>query len=81
LSYSKLKEYQKCLVCDVTPNPKRVNAIIAEATTYDSTPFDAKDPVIVSETEVYCCTECYTRGVVTQEDALDALWNRTVFYS
>ncbi len=74
-----LKEYPKCLVCDVTPNPKRVNAI-AETTTYDSTPFDSKDPVIVSETEVYCCTECYTRGVVTQEDALDALWNRTVFY-
>ena len=36
---------------------------------YDSTHFDSKDPVIVSETEVYCCTECYTRGVVTQEDA------------
>jgi hypothetical protein len=76
-----LKEYPKCLVCDETPNHERVNALIEEATMYDSTPFDAKDPVIVSETEVYCCTECYTRGVVTQEDALDALWNRTVFYS
>jgi hypothetical protein len=76
-----LKEYPKCLVCDEIPNRKRVNALIAEATMYDSTPFDSKDPVIVSETEVYCCTECYTRGVVTQEDALDALWNRTVFYS
>lgn len=75
-----LKEYPKCLVCDETPNPKRVNALIAETTTYDSTPFDVNDPVIVSETEVYCCTECYTRGVVTQEDASDALWNRTVFY-
>jgi hypothetical protein len=76
-----LKEYPKCHVCDETPNRKRINALIAEATMYDSTPFDSKDPVIVSETEVYCCTECYTRGVVTQEDALDALWNRTVFYS
>jgi hypothetical protein len=76
-----LKEYPKCLICDETPNSKRINALIAEATMYDSTPFDSKDPVIVSETEVYCCTECYTRGVVTQEDALDALWNRTVFYS
>ncbi len=81
MSYSTLKEYPKCLVCDEAPNRKRVNALIAEATMYDSTPFDSKDPVIVSETEVYCCTECYTRGVVTQEDALDALWNRTVFYS
>jgi hypothetical protein len=76
-----LKEYPKCLVCDEAPNRKRVNALIAEATMYDSTPFDSKDPVIVSETEVYCCTECYTRGVVTQEDASDALWNRTVFCS
>ena len=76
-----LKEYPKCLVCDETPDPERVNALIVEATMYDSTPFDSKDPVIVSETEVYCCTDCYTRGVVTQEDALDVLWNRTVFYS
>jgi len=76
-----LKEYPKCLVCDETPDPIRVNALIAELTMYDSTPFDSKDPVIVSGTEVYCCTECYTRGVVKQEDALDALWNRTVFYS
>jgi hypothetical protein len=76
-----LKEYPKCLVCDETPDPERVDALITEATMYDSTPFDSKDPVIVSETEVYCCTDCYTRGVVTQEDALDVLWNRTVFYS
>ena len=75
-----LKVYPKCLICDETPNPERVSALIAEATMYD-TPFDSKDPVIVSETEVYCCTDCYTRGVVTQEDALDVLWNRTVFYS
>jgi hypothetical protein len=76
-----LKEYPNCLVCDETPDPERVKALIAEATMYDSTPFDSKDPVIVSETEVYCCTDCYTRGVVTQEDALDVLWDRTVFYS
>ena len=80
LSFSILREYPKCLVCDVTPNPKRVSALIAEATTYDNTTFDAKDLVIVSETEVYCCTECYVRAVVTQEDALDEIWNRTVFY-
>ena len=76
-----LKGHPKCLVCDETPNPERVNALIAEATVYDSTPFDSNDPVLVSETEVYCCTDCYTRGVVTQEDPLEGLWNRTVFYS
>jgi hypothetical protein len=74
------KEHLKCLMCNEIPDPRRVNALIAETTTYDSTPFDPKDPIIVSETEVYCCTECYTRGVVTQEDALDVLWNRTIFY-
>jgi nitrate reductase cytochrome c-type subunit len=80
LSYSMLKEYPKCLVCDETPNRKRVNAVMAEATTYDNNPFDPRDPVIVSGTEIYCCTECYMMGVVTQEDALEALWNRTLFY-
>jgi hypothetical protein len=80
MSISLSKKYVKCLMCDEIPDPRRVNALIAETTTYDSTPFDPKDPIIVSETEVYCCTECYTRGVVTQEDALDVLWNRTIFY-
>jgi hypothetical protein len=73
-------EYLKCLACDEIPNPERVSTLITEATTYDNTPFDPRDPVIVSETEVYCCTECFTRGVVTQEDELEALWNRTLFY-
>ena len=73
-------EYLKCLICNETPNPRRVNSLIADATSYNNAPFDPKDPVIVSEAEVYCCTECYTRGVVTQEDALDTLWSRTVFY-
>jgi hypothetical protein len=73
-------EYLKCLACDEIPNPERVGTLITEATAYDNTPFDPRDPVIVSETEVYCCTECFTRGVVTQEDSLEALWNRTLFY-
>jgi hypothetical protein len=63
-----------------TPNPERVNAIKSAGISYDSTPFDPKDPVIVSETEVYWCTECYMRGVVTQEDALDKSLSRTVFF-
>jgi hypothetical protein len=75
-----VNEYPKCPICNETPDPKRVNALIADATSYDHTPFDPNDPVIVSKTEAYCCTECYTKGVVTQEDALDALWSRTIFY-
>jgi hypothetical protein len=79
-SISNPNEYSECLMCNEIPNPQRVNALKANATSYDSIPFDPTDPVIVSKTEAYCCTECYTRGVVTQEDALDALWNRTIFY-
>ncbi|HKI08459.1 MAG TPA: hypothetical protein VKA09_08695 [Nitrososphaeraceae archaeon] len=67
-------------MCDEIPNPQRVNVLKADATSYDSIPFDTNDPVVVSETEVYCCTECFTRGVVTQEDVLDMLWSRTIFY-
>jgi hypothetical protein len=77
---SNSNEYPKCLMCDEIPNPERVNALKEDLTSYDSIPFDPKDPVIVSKTEAYCCTECYTKGVVTQEDALDALWSRTIFY-
>jgi hypothetical protein len=77
---SNSNEYPKCLMCDEIPNPERVNVLKEDLTSYDSIPFDPKDPVIVSKTEAYCCTECYTKGVVTQEDALDALWSRTIFY-
>ena len=80
MNVSMLNEHPKCFVCDEVPNPKRVSALITKATTYDNAPFDPRDPIIVSETEVYCCTECYMMGVVTQEDALEALWNRTLFY-
>jgi hypothetical protein len=80
MSISISNEHPKCLVCDEILNPQRVSALKTETTTYDNTPFDPKDPVIVSETEVYCCAECYMRGVVTQEDALEASWNRTLFY-
>jgi hypothetical protein len=80
MNISMSKEYLKCLLCNEIPNPERIKALIAAATSYDNTPFDPEDPVIVSETEVYCCTECYMRGVVTQEDALDKSRSRTVFY-
>ena len=79
MSISVSSEYLKCLICNETPNTNRLNAIVADVTSYDNT-FDPRDPVIVSETEVYCSTECYTRGVIKQEDALDSLWSRTLFY-
>ena len=64
MSISMSSEYLKCLICNETPNPNRLNAIVVDATSYDNAPFDPKDPVIVSETEVYCSTECYTRVYV-----------------
>ena len=80
MSISMSSEYLKCLICNETPNTNRLNAIVADVTSYDNTPFDPRDPVIVSETEVYCSTECYTRGVIKQEGPLDSLWSRTLFY-
>jgi hypothetical protein len=64
------KKRHKPSVVDNIPELKRKEKSI----------YKPSDLVIVSETEVYCCTECFTRGVVTQEDALEALWNRTLFY-
>jgi hypothetical protein len=66
-------EYIQCPICNRTPNPKRLMAIKAEATSYNNAPFEPEDPIIVSETEVYCSTECYTRAVIKQEDMLDTL--------
>jgi hypothetical protein len=45
--------------------------IITEGSAYSITHFDPKDPVIVSESEIYCSTDCYARAVVKQEMEYD----------
>jgi hypothetical protein len=34
-----VNEYPKCPICNETPDPRRVNALIADVTSYDHTPF------------------------------------------
>jgi hypothetical protein len=33
----------------------------------DNRPFNPEDPVIISETEIYCSTECYAIAVLREE--------------
>jgi hypothetical protein len=62
-----LSEYLKCPSCNKEPNPERLAMIITEGSSYNITHFDPNDPVIVSESEIYCSTDCYTMTVVKQE--------------
>jgi len=62
-----LSEYLKCPACNKEPNPERIDMIITEGSSYNITDFDPNDPVIVSESEIYCSTDCYTMAVVKQE--------------
>jgi len=41
--------------------------IITEGSSYNITHFDPNDPLIVSESEIYCSTDCYAIAVVKQE--------------
>jgi hypothetical protein len=64
-------KYLKCPTCLKTPSPDKVSAIISDAMAYrDNRPFNAEDPIIVSETEIYCNAECYAIAVVRKEEDL-----------
>jgi hypothetical protein len=62
-----LSEYLKCPTCNKEPNPKRLALIITKGSSYNITHFYPNDPVIVSETEIYCSTDCYVTAVVKEE--------------
>ena len=68
-----LSEYLKCPSCNNEPNPERLAIIITEGSsyTYNITHFDPNDPVIVSETEIYCSTDCCVRAVIKEEIEYD----------
>lgn len=68
-----LSEYLKCPSCNNEPNPERLAMIITEGSsyTYNITHFDPNDPVIVSETEIYCSTDCCVRAVIKEEIEYD----------
>jgi hypothetical protein len=66
-----LSEYLKCPSCNNEPNLERLAMIITERSSYNITHFDPNDPVIVSETEIYCSTDCCARAVVKEEIEYD----------
>lgn len=68
-----LSENLKCPSCNKEPNPERLAMIITEGSsyTYNITHFDPNDPVILSETEIYCSTDCCARAVVKEETEYD----------
>jgi hypothetical protein len=51
------------------PNSERLAMITTEGSSYsyNIAHFDPRDPVIVSEAEIYCSTDCCARAVVKEE--------------
>ena len=70
MSISKVpSKYLKCPTCLKTPNYRRIENILSDAIMFrDNRPFDPENPIIVSETEVYCSAECYAVAVIRKED-------------
>ena len=61
-------KYLRCPTCHKTPDYGKVQNIIRDAMAYrDNRPFNPEDPVIISETEIYCSTECYAIAVLREE--------------
>jgi hypothetical protein len=56
MSMSKVpSKYLKCPTCFKTTNYDILQNIISDAMAYrDNRPFNPKDPIIVSKTEIYC---------------------------
>jgi hypothetical protein len=64
-------EYLKCPYCNSEPNPERLAMVMTEGSSYNITHFDPSDPVIVSETEIYCSTDCCAATVVKEQMEYD----------
>jgi hypothetical protein len=63
-------KYLKCPICSKTPDYQRIENILTDAMAYrdNNRPFDPEDPIIISETEVYCSAECYAVAVMKEEE-------------
>ena len=70
MSISKIpSKYLKCPTCLNTHNHRRIENILSEAMMFrDNRQFDPENPIIVSETEVYCSAECYVVAVTREEE-------------
>ena len=67
ISMSKVpSKYLKCPTCHRIPDYPKLESILSDAMAYrDNIPFDPKDPIVISETEVYCSAECYVIAVLS----------------
>jgi hypothetical protein len=70
MSISKIpSKYLKCPTCLKTPNYQIIENILSDAMVFrDNRPFHPENPIIVSETEVYCSAECYVIAVIREEE-------------
>jgi hypothetical protein len=69
MSISKIpSKYLKRPTCFRTPNYDKVQSLLTDAMAFrDNRPFNPEDPIIVTDTEVYCSSECYAIAVVREE--------------
>ena len=70
MSMSKVpSRYLKCPTCHKTPNYDIILNILSDAMARrDNRPFNPEDPIIISETEIYCSAECYVIAVLSEEE-------------
>jgi hypothetical protein len=70
MSMSKVpSKYLKCPTCHKTPNYDRILKILTDAMARrDNRPFNPEDPIVISETEIYCSAECYVIAVLSEEE-------------
>jgi hypothetical protein len=62
-------KYLKCPTCHKTPNYLRIENILSDAMVFrDNRAFNPEDPIIISETEIYCTFECYAIAVIREEE-------------
>ncbi|MFZ0345394.1 MAG: hypothetical protein WAL24_09570 [Nitrososphaeraceae archaeon] len=68
ISISKIpSKYLRCPTDNKPINYEIVKNILMDALARNTRPFSPSDPVILSETEVYCNTDCYAIAVVREE--------------
>ena len=70
MSMSKVpSKYLKCPTCHKTPNYERIQNILFDIMARrENRPFNPENPIIVSETEIYCTAECYVVAVIREEE-------------
>jgi hypothetical protein len=68
ISISKIpSRYLRCPTCNKTINYEKVKIILMAALGRNNRPFKPSDPVILSETEIFCNAKCFTLSVIREK--------------